>query len=73
MERQIRDCLENIRPYILSDGGDLEFVGIEAEGVVLIRFLGALGDSERYHGFLDDIEARLKDEVPGVKAVRAVD
>jgi len=38
---QIADTIEKIRPYIQRDGGDVEFVDVNDEGVVTLRLLGA--------------------------------
>ena len=38
---QIKSILEQVRPYLLADGGDIEFVRYEDDiGVVEVRFLG---------------------------------
>jgi len=42
IQAQIQIALDNIRPYLQEDGGDIEFVAFEeASGVVELRFLGA--------------------------------
>lgn len=40
-ERVIREALESVRPYLQQDGGDIEFVSVDAAGIVELRFLGA--------------------------------
>lgn len=42
MEQQIKDKLEQLRPMLQADGGDLELVGIEGKNVKL-RLTGACG------------------------------
>ena len=71
MEDQIKEVLEKIRPYIQRDGGDVEFVSVDENGVVTVRMLGACVDCLSLDSTLNDgIEAILLDEVPGVTAVR---
>ena len=41
-EAQIQEVLDQIRPALHADGGDVEFLGFdEAEGVVHLRLMGA--------------------------------
>ena len=72
MEKEVKDLLEKIRPYLNRDGGDIEFVKIE-DGIVYVKMLGAcegcaLIDTTLYDG----IERILVEQVPGVIAVVAV-
>ena len=40
IKEQIIDTLDKIRPYIQRDGGDVEFVDMDADGVVYVRMMG---------------------------------
>lgn len=71
MKEKIIETLEKIRPYIQRDGGDVEFVSVDENGVVTVRMLGACADCLSLDDTLTDgIEAILLDEVEGVTAVR---
>lgn len=66
----IEEVLEAVRPYIQSDGGDVEFVDIDDDGIVSIRLHGAcvgcgMADATVSYG----IEQALIEEVPGVIGV----
>ncbi len=66
---KINEVIDNLRPYLVSDGGNIEFVKYE-DGVVYIKMLGAcancgLIDVTLYEG----IESVLKDEIPEIKSV----
>jgi Fe-S cluster biogenesis protein NfuA len=37
----ILKALDDIRPYLQEDGGDIELVSVFPDGVVEVRFLGA--------------------------------
>jgi Fe-S cluster biogenesis protein NfuA len=37
----VESSLERIRPFLRSDGGDVELVRIAADGIVEIRLIGA--------------------------------
>ena len=39
MKEKVEDVLEKLRPYIMDDGGDIEFVKYE-DGVCYLKFLG---------------------------------
>lgn len=38
---KINQALEEIRPFLKSDGGDIAFVALTPENIVQVRFLGA--------------------------------
>lgn len=40
LENKIKDVLNTIRPFLISDGGDVEFVRFE-DGIVYVKLLGA--------------------------------
>lgn len=70
---EILEVINKVRPYLLRDGGDVEFVKYE-DGYVFVRMHGACTDCMG----LDDtitfgLEALLFEEVDGIKGVRIVD
>lgn len=65
--------LEKIRPYLIRDGGDVEFIDLTPEGVVEVKLLDACADC----GISDmtlkfGIEQAILDEVPGIVSVVAI-
>ncbi len=69
LERQVQDALEELRPALRSDGGDVELVGIEG-GVVRVRLLGACGGCPMaMMTLVGFVEERLKHRVPEVHQV----
>lgn len=42
-EELLLQALEELRPYLLGDGGDMKFHGVNENGVVKIELLGACG------------------------------
>ena len=73
LEEQIKNALENVRPSLQADGGDVEFVSVDEEGVVSVRLTGACGSCPRAHITLKmGIENYLKNEVPQVNSVIGV-
>ncbi len=73
--QRIEEILEQIRPAVRADGGDIEFLGFDPiEGVVSVRLVGACYDCPMATATLRaGIEQRLCMAIPDVKAVEAVE
>jgi Fe-S cluster biogenesis protein NfuA len=70
---RVRIKLEDIRPAIQSDGGDIELVDVDSNGVVRVRFLGAcIGCPSSAMTLTLGIERHLKNEIPEVTSVLCV-
>ncbi len=68
----VKSTLKKIRPYLQSDGGDVDFVKFE-DGIVYVRLLGAcIGCASSDDTIKGGIEALLVEEVPGVIGVEQV-
>ncbi|MDO4500720.1 MAG: NifU family protein [Erysipelotrichaceae bacterium] len=66
----VKKTIEKIRPYILNDGGDVEFVSLE-DDIVYVNVLGAcVGCGALEFTLRDGIAALILDEVPGIKDVQ---
>ena len=66
---QIVDLIEKIRPFLVNDGGNLEFVKYE-DNIVYIRLLGACKDCAMMDVTLKEgIEEIIINEIPEVKEV----
>jgi len=71
-EEEVREALEEVRPHLQADGGDLDFVGIEG-GVVKVRLKGACANCPMSQSTIKwGVENYLKKKIPGVKAVEAI-
>ncbi len=71
-EKQIRDVIDSVRPYLQQDGGDIQFVKFE-DGIVYVGMLGACTHCASKSQTLDDIvEATLLEKVAGVIGVEAI-
>lgn len=74
LEERIIRSLDKIRPYIQRDGGDMEFVSVDENGVVTVRLLGAcVGCGLIDYTLRGGVEALLMDEIPEVTGVIAED
>lgn len=73
MVEEVKSVLEQIRPALQADGGDVELVEVGDDGVVKVRLVGACGHCPMSTMTLKmGIERTLKDKVPGVKEVVSV-
>ncbi|CAM4140006.1 NifU family protein [Erysipelothrix inopinata] len=74
LEERIIRSLDKIRPYIQRDGGDMEFVSVDENGIVTVRLLGAcVGCGLIDYTLRGGVEALLMDEIPEVTGVIAED
>lgn len=72
MRLAVLEILEEIRPAIQMDGGDVELVDVDGEGRVTVRLLGACtGCSMSQLTLKQGIENLLLNRVPGVISVDA--
>ncbi|MCD6287902.1 MAG: NifU family protein [Candidatus Hydrogenedentes bacterium] len=71
---KVTEVIDKIKPYLRADGGDIELVEVDDEGVVKVRLQGACRGCPGARMTLKmGVEARLKKEVPDVVRVDAVD
>jgi Fe-S cluster biogenesis protein NfuA len=73
MKEAVQKAIDQIRPNLQMDGGDVELVEVSEDGVVKVRLLGACGGCPMSQMTLKmGIEKHLKKEVPQVKEVVSV-
>lgn len=71
-EEQIKNLIEQINPFLISDGGSVEFIKYE-DNIVYIKLLGACQNCEMLDVTLNDlIEATIMEEIPEVKGVKNI-
>ncbi len=72
MREQVEKALNEIRPSLQADGGDVEFVDVE-NGIVTVRLTGACGGCPMSQMTLKQgIEQVVKKAVPEVLSVESV-
>jgi hypothetical protein len=70
---KIKEAIENIRPMLQADGGDVELKSISEDGKIYLSLQGACGSCPMATLTLKmGIEARLKDMFPEVTEVVSV-
>jgi len=72
MQEKVESALNQIRPALQADGGDVQLIDV-SQGVVTLRLTGACGDCPMAAMTLRrGIEQVLKERVPEVREVIAV-
>ena len=69
VEEKVIEIINMLKPFLASEGGDIEFVKYE-DGIVYIKMLGACAECM----YVDDtisssIESTIMEEIPEVKGV----
>lgn len=68
-EEKIIDIIDHLRPFLMNDGGNIEFVKYE-DNIVYIKMMGACSNCYMLDVTLKEgIEAAIKSEVSEVKEV----
>ena len=68
-KEMIIDIIDHLRPFLIHDGGDIEFIKYE-DNIVYIKMTGACANCHMLDLTLKEgIEAAIKSEVPNVKEV----
>lgn len=74
MENKIKEALEQIRPFLQRDGGDIEYVDYTDDNVVKVRLQGHCAGCPGARMTLSGVVERiLKESYPEIDRVEAVD
>ena len=73
MREKIEEVLGRVRPMLQRDGGDVELVDVQDDGIVKVRLTGACSGCPMSTMTLKNaIEDTIKKEIPEVKSVEQV-
>jgi Fe-S cluster biogenesis protein NfuA len=73
LTEKVMGALEQLRPFLNDDGGDMELVEITDDAIVRVRLLGACSDCSMSMMTLKaGLEEAVKKVAPEIKAVEAV-
>lgn len=73
MKSEVQKALNNIRPYLQADNGDVELVEVTEDGIVKVKLLGSCEDCPLSIMTLRaGIERAIMKEVPSVRRIEAV-
>ena len=73
MREKVEVALQDIRPALQADGGDVELVEVTDDGIVKVKLKGACGGCPMAQMTLKQgVERHLKKAVPEVTSVESV-
>lgn len=73
MKEDVSRAIQDVRPSLQADGGDIELVSVDENGLVKVRLKGACNGCPMATMTLKQgVERYLKQKVPGVISVEAV-
>ncbi|MFH1180146.1 MAG: NifU family protein [Candidatus Bathyarchaeota archaeon] len=73
MKEEVRAALEDVRPHLQMDGGDVELVDVTDDGVVKVKLTGSCAGCPMSQMTLKwGVENYLKKKIPDVKSVESV-
>ena len=71
---KVNEAIEQLRPFLHADGGDMELVDITDEAVVQVRLLGSCSDCSMsmmtLKAGLEDAVKKIAPEIQSVEAVQ---
>ena len=68
-ETKIKEIIDELRPYLMNDGGNIEFIKYE-NNIVYIKLSGACAECQMIDLTLKDgIENAIKEKIPEVSEV----
>lgn len=73
LEVQLQKAIEQIRPYLQQDGGDIKFVSLTDDYVVNVELQGHCGSCPYAMQTLkQNVELAIQDVLPQIKSVESV-
>lgn len=73
LKEKVEKALEQVRPFLMADGGNVEFISILGN-VLKVKLTGACGSCPMStYTLKQGIETKLKELVPEIESVEAVD
>ncbi|MEA1896688.1 MAG: NifU family protein [Bacteroidota bacterium] len=72
LKERVLKSIDKIRPYLLTDGGDIELVDIQYESIVNIRLIGACRDCEYSHQTMAGVTEAIKKDSSEILQVNLV-
>jgi len=73
MQEKVQAVLEQVRPMLQRDGGDVELVEVTADNIVKVKLQGACGSCPMSTMTLKmGIEKAIKEQIPEIVEVQQV-
>lgn len=69
-EKRVNEAIDMVRPYLVADGGDIQFVELTDDMVVKVQLLGACGSCPySLQTLKNGVEQAVKKQIPEIKEV----
>ena len=73
LESKVKNVIDQIRPYLQADGGDIHFIELTDDNVVNVELQGACGSCPFSRMTLKNgVEDAVRKALPEIKTVEAV-
>ena len=73
LKEKVEKIIEEVRPFLKADGGNVELVDVTEDGTVKVKLTGACGSCPMSSITLKmGIEKKIKEAIPEVKKVEQV-
>ena len=73
LKEKVEAAIQDVRPGLQADGGDIELVSVDETGKVLVKLKGACNGCPMAQMTLKQgVEKYLKDKIPEVSSVESV-
>ena len=73
LEDKVKAIIDQLRPYLQADGGDIEFVELTANNIVLVQLQGACGACPHAKMTLKQgVESVIKEHLPEIQGVQDI-
>ncbi len=70
---KVKRVIEQIRPYLQADGGDIQFVELTDDNVVNVELMGSCGSCPYSRMTLKNgVEEAMRKALPEIKSVEAL-
>ena len=70
---KVENVIEQIRPYLQQDGGDIKFIELTDKNIVNVELMGACGSCPYSTMTLKNgVETAVKKAIPEIESVEAV-
>lgn len=72
LRNRINNALDDIRPHLVADQGDIEIVEVDNNGVLKVKWLGTCETCSMNKMTMGGIEHVIKSRIPEISSVEAV-
>jgi len=70
LEEKVKSIIEQVRPFLQQDGGDVQFIELTSDNIVKVQLKGACGSCPHAKMTLKNgIENTIKQHLPEIKSV----